>query len=91
MRLGPREAAIAGIAGVLGAGVAAALVVRFLGAYYRNDLGWTPDMAAGAFYDAQGRSYWHGFVAGFGMCLSLVLAGAGLEAWRARRREPAHR
>jgi hypothetical protein len=73
------------VAGVGGAVVCGALIVRFLRAYQNNDLGWKRGISPPEFYDALGRHYGEGFLAGFFLCLFLMLAGAGLQSYRAAR------
>jgi hypothetical protein len=73
---------IVGGAGALTCGV---LVTGFLRAYQSNDLGWKKGISPPEFYDALGRHYGQGFLAGFFLCLLLMLVGAGLQSYRAQR------
>jgi hypothetical protein len=75
------------VAGLTGALACAALVVRFIRAYQNNDLGWKRGLSAPEFYATLGQHYGQGFLAGFFLCLFLLLAGAGLEGYR-RRKQP---
>jgi hypothetical protein len=84
--LGRRGGVTAMAVGVPGVLASAYVVVRFLAAYGRNDLGWRPQMPPGEFYGVIGRTFTEGFLGGFALCLFLFLAGAGLEAWSASRR-----
>ena len=73
------------ILGAGGAVVCTALVLRFVRAYQNNDLGWKKGISPPDFYDALGRHYGEGFLAGFFLCLFLMLAGAGLQSYRGQR------
>jgi hypothetical protein len=85
-RRGEVAAMVVGAAGAL---TCTALIVRFLLAYRDNMLGWKQGMTPPEFYDALGRHYGQGFLAGFFLCLCLMLLGAGLQSYRGpRSREP---
>ena len=71
--------------GAAGALMCIALLLRFILAYRDNDLGWKQGISPPEFYDALGRHYGQGFLAGFFLCLFLMLAGAGLQSYRAQR------
>jgi len=73
------------ILGTAGAFTCAGLLVRFILAYRDNDLGWRKGISPPEFYDALGRHYGQGFLAGFFLCLCLMLVGAGLQSYRAQR------
>ena len=73
------------IVGAAGAFACAGLIARFLRAYQNTDLGWKKNMAPPEFYDALGRHYGQGFLAGFFLCVCLMLVGAGLQSYRAQR------
>jgi hypothetical protein len=81
-RRGEIGAMIVGAAGALTCGV---LVSGFLRAYQSNDLGWKKGISPPEFYDALGRHYGQGFLAGFFLCLFLMLVGAGLQSYRSQR------
>jgi hypothetical protein len=75
--------------GAAGALICTGLLVRFVLAYRDNDLGWRKGISPPEFYEALGRHYGAGFLAGFFLCLSLMLLGAGLQSYRAQRsRDP---
>ena len=77
------------IVGAAGALTCTGLLVRFILAYRDNDLGWTKGISPPEFYDALGRHYGQGFLAGFYLSLVLMLVGAGLQSYRAQRaRQP---
>jgi hypothetical protein len=85
-RRGEVTAIVGGAAGAL---TCTALIVRFLLAYRDNMLGWKQGMSPPEFYDALGRHYGQGFLAGFFLCLCLMLLGAGLQSYRGlRSRDP---
>jgi hypothetical protein len=73
------------IVGTAGAFTCTGLLVRFILAYRDNDLGWRKGISPPEFYDALGRHYGQGFLAGFFLCLCLMLVGAGLQSYRAQR------
>ena len=73
------------IVGAAGALTSAGLIAQFLRAYQNNDLGWKKNLSPPEFYDALGRHYGQGFLAGFFLCLFLMLVGAGLQSYRAQR------
>jgi hypothetical protein len=81
-RRGELAAMIVGAAGALTCTV---LVVRFVFRYRDNDLGWKQEISPPEFYDALGRHFGEGFLAGFFLCLFLMLVGAGLQSYRAQR------
>ena len=77
------------VMGAAGALTCTALLVRFILAYRDNDLGWRRGISPPEFYDALGRHYGAGFLAGFFLCLSLRRLGAGLQSYRGpRSRDP---
>ena len=73
------------IVGMAGALACTGLLLRFILAYRDNDLGWRKGISPPEFYDALGRHYGQGFLAGFFLCLCLMLVGAGLQSYRAQR------
>ena len=84
-----RAGMLAMTVGTVGTIASAALVGRFLHAFRNNDLGFKHDLSAPEFYAALGHHYGRGFLAGFFLCLFLLLAGAGLEGFRGRKpRQP---
>jgi hypothetical protein len=80
-----RRAGILAMAvGTVGTLACAGLVVRFLYAYRNSELGFKRDLTPPEFYAALGQHYGNGFLAGFFLCLFLLVAGAGLEGFRGR-------
>ena len=73
------------IVGTAGALTCTGLLWRFILAYRDNDLGWRKGISPPEFYEALGRHYGAGFLAGFFLCLCLMLAGAGLQSYRDQR------
>src|SRR4029453_12946784 len=78
-RRGELAAILVGAAGALACG---AFIVRFVLAYRDNMLGWKQGMTPPEFYDALGRHYGQGFLAGFFLCLCLMVVGVGLQSYR---------
>ena len=81
-RRGEVAAIVVGAAGAL---TCTGLLVRFVLAYRDNDLGWRNGISPPEFYEALGRHYGAGFLAGFFLCLCLMVVGVGLQSYRGRR------
>jgi hypothetical protein len=84
-----RTGILAMAVGTVGTLACAGLVARFLSAFRNNELGFKQGLTPPEFYAAMGQHYGNGFLAGFFLCLFLLLAGAGLEGFRGRKpRQP---
>ena len=80
-----RSGIVAMAVGAVGTLACAGLVARFLFAYRGNALGFKQGLSAPEFYAAVGQHYGSGFLAGFFLCLFLLVAGAGFEGFRGRK------